>query len=233
MIPSELVSEAPRTLWRGIKRVLRPIKRSLVRPSKRAANPYATHIPVLIGLSRIFDIKRVLEFGCGQYSTKTFLDPAAFPNLTELRSLETDPEWLSKIAQEIDGDVRVKFEHVNGQMCLTVSGIELDNYDLAFIDDSNTVEERSATILNIAATSLSSTIVVIHDFEVPLYQQAAKSFAHSFTFNSLNPNTGVVWNEAAIGKKKLKQLRSAIKQHSKYLEPDDIQGWLKVLKPFD
>src|SRR5205085_9939908 len=214
----ELVSQPSRTLWRGVKKVVRPVKHILFKPSERATNPYATHIPILIGLSRMFDVERVLEFGCGRYSTLTFLNPSAFPKLRKLKSMETDPDWLLRIDQETDSDTRVELEHIKGQMCLAVSGVELNNYDLVFVDDSNTPEERSATILEIADNCVNKTIVVIHDFEVPLYQQAAKSFAHSFKFNSLYPHTGVVWNEADVSKKNLKKLRSDIKRHSNYLE---------------
>jgi predicted O-methyltransferase YrrM len=231
MTTGTLVSHPSRTLWRGVKKVLRPIKHTLFRPSERAANAYATHIPVLIGLSLLFDVERVLEFGCGQYSTLTFLNHGVFPKLKELKSLETDSEWLSRMAQETDGDSRVKFEHIRGRMCLAVSDIELDKYDLIFIDDSNTAEERSATISEIATNSAKTAIIVIHDFELPLYQQAAKPFAHSFKFNSLNPHTGVAWNDANISKKRLKKLRADIKRHSEYLEPDDIQGWFRVITP--
>src|ERR1044071_885749 len=47
----------------------------------RAHNDYATHIPILIGLARLREIRRVLEFGCGRYSTLTFLKASAFPHL--------------------------------------------------------------------------------------------------------------------------------------------------------
>jgi hypothetical protein len=232
MIANELVSQSPRIVWRGVKRILRPVKHALFKPSERAANPYGTHIPVLIGLSRMVEVRRVLEFGCGEYSTLTFLNRAAFPHLAELKSLETDINWLNILAKQTDGDWRVKLEHVEGQMHSAANGIELDDYELAFIDDSTTPEERAITIYEIAAKQAASTIVVIHDFEVPLYRQAAKSFAHNFKFNTFNPHTGVVWNDAAISKSKLRQLRSLIKRHSKHLEPDDIGGWLQVLNTF-
>ena len=57
--------------WRKLKSVLRPLP-------PRAENAYATHIPVLVGLGSIRRIERVLEFGCGHYSTKTFLRRSVF-----------------------------------------------------------------------------------------------------------------------------------------------------------
>jgi len=232
MTAGEFVSQSPKTVWRGLKRILRPIKNALFRFPERAANPYGTHIPVLIGLARIFEVRRVLEFGCGQYSTLMFLNRAAFPHLVELMSLETDFNWLNSLAKQTDSDLRVKLEHVKGQMRSAVLDIELNNYDLVFIDDSTTAEDRAATIYGIAAKRADSTVIVIHDFEVSLYRQAIKSFANKFKFDTLNPHTGIAWNKANLSKRKLRQLRSLIKRHSKYLEPDDIKGWSQVLNNF-
>jgi predicted O-methyltransferase YrrM len=68
-------------------------------------NDYATHVPILIGLARMREIKNVLEFGCGHYSTLTFLNRAAFPHLVKLHSIENDSSW-SETIRELPGTTR-------------------------------------------------------------------------------------------------------------------------------
>jgi hypothetical protein len=71
-------------------------KLGLNRPP-RAPNEFATHIPILIGIARILPIRHVLELGCGTYSTLTFLNRTALPDLIGLDSLETDLAWAERL----------------------------------------------------------------------------------------------------------------------------------------
>src|SRR5439155_25567212 len=75
--------------WKStMKSFIAPIKyrlRGLLdgrRPS-RSRMDYATHLPILVGLSQSLKVKRVLELGSGMYSTLTFLDSNLFPELTK------------------------------------------------------------------------------------------------------------------------------------------------------
>jgi hypothetical protein len=213
--------------WSRLKGVLRPAK-NVFQKVERAENSYATNVPVLIGLSRLLKIERVLEFGCGQYSTLTFLNRSAFPYLTKLQSFETDGEWLEKIAQSTKGDSRIQLTLVDTSMSSAAHKTELASYDLIFLDDSTSADERAATIRQIAGKNSAVNLAVIHDYEIKAYRHAASGFRNSFRFDSLNPNTGVVWNKPSIDKGRLKTLNLIIQQHARSIQLDDISGWTQL-----
>ena len=215
---------------RGVKKTLQLVKTAISRPAERADNPYATHVPVLIGLASLLNVRRVVEYGSGEYSTLTFLNRSAFPGLVELRSLENDAEWFAKIARRVGEDPRVEMIHVDGLMSLVAPDVDMSGCDLVFLDDSTNVDERASTIRAVAAKRLDSTVTIIHDYEMLEYRRAAGAFKNRFNFNSLNPNTGIVWNNAPIDVHKLRSLNKLIKQHSGCLHPSDVNGWIRVLK---
>lgn len=229
MLASLARAYLPRRPLRYAKRGLQLAARTIYKPVPRAANPYTTHVPVLIGLARILIVNRVIECGCGEYSTLTFLNRSAFPRVVKLLSLENNAEWLDRVAGKVSGDPRLEILGVNGQMSSAASAIEIDGYDLVFIDDSNSASERAATIREIAAKRAGSALIVIHDYETPEYRLAARSFKNRFTFNCLNPNTGVLWNDASINKSELRSLNKLIKRHSKQIQPSDVDGWVRAV----
>ena len=71
-------------------------------------------------------------------------------------------------------------------------------------------------------------MVVIHDFEVQAYRDAADVFQHQFTFKALNPQTGIVWNHERELTKAFRNAASVIKRFVKKIEPDDVRGWMKA-----
>ena len=209
--------------WRKIKSVLYPLP-------PRARNDYATHVPVLIGVAGLRKIERVLELGCGDYSTKTFLNRAAFPHLKELHSVENDAAWAETIRDAFKHDTRCVVNVVSGAMCDAVSTLDLEAFDLIFVDDSTSAEQRTATITALSAVHPQDPWTVIHDYEVPDYQRAAAGFSHRFIFNAYNPQTGLVFNLRNERQSDLRQLNQRIKVNRHLLEPDDISGWLRVLR---
>lgn len=219
----------PNLVLRGLKAALGPVKRRLLGPVARAANDYATHIPVLLALAQSVKVERVLELGCGQFSTLTFVNRRAFPALLELDSIETDQAWLDKVALMTSNDSRLRTSLVQGAMSSAMEQMELGKYDLILVDDSSSSAERAGTIIALAARKPTRAIVAIHDFEVRPYRDAAAGFQHRFTFNAFNPQTGIGW----YGKKELagalRHSNSVIKRYAKKLEPDDIEGWKEVL----
>lgn len=213
----------------GLKAVLRPAKRKLFGPAPRAEKDYATHIPALLALARAIKVERVLELGCGEYSTLTFLNPVAFPSLVSLESLETDQAWLDKISAASGNDLRVRTRLVRGAMRSVIEQTDLDDYDLILVDDSTSGEERAATICAITARQPKRAVVAIHDFEIQAYREAAGAFQHQFIFKAFNPQTGVVWNGEESLTKALRHAGSTMKRYAKKLEPDDVNGWSNVL----
>lgn len=101
----------------------------------RPIDIFTTHVPVLMGLPRLRPIRRVVEFGCGTFSTRAFLDRAIYTDLTELISFETDPQWLAKVRSAASGDSRLKLELVAAPMAHTAANACLESADLVFVDD--------------------------------------------------------------------------------------------------
>src|SRR6185503_16450373 len=98
----------------------------------RARNDYATHVPILIGLARLREIRSVLEFGCGHYSTLTFLNASAFPDLERLHSIENDDAWATTIQEAAKDDPRWSLQLVNGEISESIP--DLESFDLVLID---------------------------------------------------------------------------------------------------
>ena len=189
----------------------------------RALNDYATHIPILIGLSRLRKIRHVLEFGCGNYSTLTFLNRTAFPHLERLHSVENDDTWAATI-REAAKDDRWTLQLVKGEIADSVP--DLESFDLILIDDSKTSAQRAATIRAVARKQPQHPWIVIHDFEVEEYREAASGFKHRYRFRSYNPETGVVANQMTDWK----MVDRVIRSRAKVFEPDAIAKWMEVFK---
>jgi len=187
----------------------------------RASNDYATHVPILVGLARLHEIRNVLEFGCGHYSTHTFLNRSAFPHLERLHSIENDDAWAQTI-QDATTDARWTLQLVNGEISDSVAALDLESFDLILIDDSKTSAQRAATIRAVAAKQPQRALIVIHDFEIDEYRVAASGFKHRHRFRAYNPETGVVANQV----NEWKVIDRIIKSKAKLLEPDALSHWI-------
>ena len=190
----------------------------------RALNDYATHVPILIGLARLREIKSVLEFGCGYYSTLTFLNRAAFPHLERLQSVENDASWAETIHEAAKSDERWTLKLVRREIAEAVP--DLEAFDLVLIDDSKTSAQRSATIRAVAGKQPQRPWIVIHDFEVEEYRRAAAGFKQRHTFKAFNPETGVLCNNRV---NEWKVLDRTIRARSRTLEPDQTGKWIRTL----
>ena len=180
---------------------------------------------MLLGLARLRTIRRVLEFWCGQYSTLTFLDRAAFSHLERLDSFENDPGWFKQIVTKLQDDSRITLTYVQGEMGAAAIKTDPREYDIVFIDDS-VLKGRSATIRAVGAWR--THLVVVHDYETFVHRLAARAFTHRYRFKALVPNTGVLWNGATPTPEQLRLLDNLIKRHRQELEPGDISGWIRV-----
>jgi hypothetical protein len=209
-------------IWRKVKPVLQPLP-------PRARNAYATHVPVLIGLAAIRPIRRVLEFGCGHYSTKMFLQRSAFPDLVELQSVENDANWAAAMREAVAGDARCHVTVVSGAMCDAVSKFDLESFDLILVDDSTNASDRANTIRALSGFDPSNPWFVIHDYEVEEYRRASSGFKERLTFKAYNPHTGLVANSALPSA--IKTLDQRLKSYSSRLRPDGLESWLRILRP--
>src|SRR5450759_2469319 len=90
--------------------------RYLASRAPRSEFAYATHVPYLTGIAKLAEVRRVVEFGCGEYSTLTFLDREVFPALERLDSFEDDPQWIEKVRVMAAGDKRMRLMLQEGPM---------------------------------------------------------------------------------------------------------------------
>ena len=190
---------------------------------------FATHVPILVALARIKTIENILELGCGTFSTLTFVNPAAFPHLKKLRTVENDPQWAKKIRAQVATDHRVEFVEYEGQVYSSVHEMNLEDFDLILIDDSVKATERAATIRQVSE-KLNNAIVVMHDFECTIYRRAAKRFENVYRFKAFNPNTGVAWAGNKLDRLLLEDLDRVIRQSR--IAPTDIAAWQELFNIF-
>ena len=190
----------------------------------RARNDYATHVPILIGLARLREIRNVLEFGCGYYSTLTFLNRAAFPHLERLQSVENDASWAETIHEAAKSDERWTLQLVRRAIADSISSLDLEAFDLVLIDDSKTSTQRSATIRAVAGKQPQRPWIVIHDFEIEEYRRASAGFKQRHAFKAYNPETGILSNHVTHWKSLDRTIRA-----NKMLDPDRTVHWIRVL----
>jgi|SRR5437588_9223072 len=196
----------------------------------RHHNDYATHVPVLLGIASAFQIAKILEFGAGFYSTLTFLNPLAFPDVLLVDSIESDSEWMSKISNAAAGDPRLRMRLVPEPIEDVLPEIPLDNYDLILVDSSTEASKRASLIEDLAGRQSFSALVAVHDFEIMLYRSAAKNFRNRVEYCAYNPCTGIMWQGESVRAGTLKKLSRTIQRYSKRLQPDDVESWSEIFR---
>jgi predicted O-methyltransferase YrrM len=119
-------------------------------------DPTATHLPILNRLLAERKIKDVLEFGCGLFSTKCFVDHGC--NVTSIEMQHE--EWASKVKAELPS--------VN--LILSLGPFEWEEidlkprYDLIFVDG-----HRDSRPECMEWAKDKTDLIVAHDTEHPYY----------------------------------------------------------------
>ena len=209
---------------------LRVIRQRLGIAPVRSEQPYATHVPVLIALGHELRIRRVLELGTGEHSTACFLDTDVFPHLECLVSVENDPLWAERTRVMFERDDRATLHVATGAMSDALADLQpaVGDFDLVFCDDSTNAADRSRTIGRVASLCSPASVVVIHDFEVPAYQEAA-AFPHRTVFKAFYPNTGVCWSAAAVDAATLRRHDRTIARSKSRTPLTDRRAWATAL----
>ncbi len=144
-------------------------------------DPTATHLPVLDALIRERRIVDVLEFGCGLFSTKRFIDRRCRLTSIEMQS----EEWAVRVKAEMPTvDLRVAL----GPQAWRE--LELaDRYDLIFVDGHG--DSRPDCLM---WAKDHTDLIVAHDTEHPYYQweRADMGGFKAQVFDALRPWT-TVW----------------------------------------
>ena len=151
-----------------------------------------------------------------------------FPHLERLQSVENDASWAQTLHDVAKHDDRWGLNLVNGDIADSVPDLDLEAFDLILIDDSKTSAQRASTIRAIANKQPQRPLIVIHDYEVEEYRLAARGFKQRHAFKAYNPQTGLVCNKAGD----IKTLDRKLKENSKHLQPDDLNGWLTAFLKF-
>lgn len=164
---------------------------------------WGSHIPALKSISNAFDIRTVIEFGAGEFSTKTFLDRDIFPNLERLISYEHDNGWIKRLRKEIDDD-RWTFMYCHVESMLEAAGFA-EPADLVFIDCGR--PNKAGFDYGIRGDLLayfedSDSIVAMHDTETRPLTDYAKACGYKSKQNYVSPygpSTGIFSNHHDLG----------------------------------
>ena len=119
---------------------------------------------------------------------------------------------------------------MSGSMSSGIREAKLEEFDLIFVDDSTTAVERAETIRQISNRRSLKQLIVIHDFEISDYREAAFNFEYRQIFRAFTPQTGVVWNGSTQPVEILKRLNRQIIEHSKKVPVEEVNGWRRVLR---
>jgi hypothetical protein len=125
-------------------------------------------------------------------------------------------------------DSRLNLRTVAGSVADMVDTVDVGSYDVALVDDSVTAPERAATLRRVAAQHPKSTLVVVHDFELPEYRKAGEDFVHRIRITSLNPNVGMLWNDA-MRPRMWREYNGWLARHRDQVAPDDRNGWRSLI----
>lgn len=168
----------------------------LIRPAPRCLAPYGSHVPVLLILAKLLKPERILELGCGTYSTLLFLNSDCFPSLKYLVSIETDCHWLDRVSAVVGRDARWQPQMVDAGFSvadwLRFGSIRsaLTEFDLIFVDDSQNHVQRRGT-LNVLLSFRPLCPIVVHDVECPRLRTCLWQHRPYFVFDAFTPQTGI------------------------------------------
>jgi hypothetical protein len=138
----------------------------------------------------IFQPKRVLELGTGFFSTSLFLDREACPSVERLHSVENDHEWFDQVRSKYESNAKWRPDMWTGPVDERIYNLELADYDLIFVDDSQDPESRAKTIKAVFA-GRPRCPVIIHDVECWRYRRQVWVHRPYVIFTAFTPQTAV------------------------------------------
>lgn len=147
----------------------------------------SSHIPVLEGIPQIIPIKSVLELGSGEISTRLFLDKnGPYKDLLHLESYEDNPNYAQEIQALFPIMPHNWVYHADGvAVALQISNVNLNDFDLCFIDDSSSVESRVKTIKAIVSKFNTDCLIVVHDTDYEQYLSACNAAFNNYLMYSI------------------------------------------------
>jgi len=106
-------------------------------------------------------------------------------------SVESDQEWADKVLAA-NPDPRLELVVVSEPFEDKLVNMNLADYDLIFVDHAIDPVTRARTI-EYLARNVTTSRVVIHDYENQEYRDAARGFAHKLLDCFRTPHTAMVW----------------------------------------
>jgi hypothetical protein len=194
----------------------------------RSKEPYATHVPVLVGVAAAYRPKLLIEFGAGSFSTLSFMDEIAFPWLEEVRSYENNEQWLEQIQEKSRGNSRVNLQYVAGDMYQAVAKANVAAADMIFLDDSPTAQARVPTVKEVSRLCGERPIVILHDYELWRLRLAAREFENCVAFYTFNPQCCEVWHGHPERRSALENINRTIHQHEGDVPLTDVRAWADI-----
>jgi LmbE family N-acetylglucosaminyl deacetylase len=180
-------------------------------------------MPVLIGLSRMYKPRRILEFGAGQYSTPLFLNREVFSEVELLHSLENGSTWKPRLEELAAGDSRLKLSFTDAPLDKLVPGLNFADYDLVFVDDNPRSHQA------VADHCVPSNVIIIHDYNEVQYHPDHSPCDHLYESQAMWPSTAIFWNQGWISQKRLENMDWRIRHHAGETAIDDWVKWLMFM----
>lgn len=158
---------------------------------------FSTHQPVLMAIPKWKKIYSAVEFGCGNYSTLTFLDKKYFPDLKFLLSFESDKTWARKISKRIKDSRHIIITMREKKSIDNFGNIMKEHNllpDLVFVDG----EKPQYRIPSALVSKNYSDLIVAHDVENQIYHSIFGFFKKSFVYKILVPYTAILSDNLPI-----------------------------------
>jgi hypothetical protein len=213
-----------------LKRWLKKLYHLSIDLGPRSQEPYATHVPILVGVAAAFKPKRLIEFGSGSFSTLSFLDNVAFGSLEEVQSYENNKEWFEQVQKKLPDNSRVDLQFFPGDMHRAIAGADVAAADMIFIDDSPapTPEERVKTVKEVSKLCGQRPVVVLHDYDILKLRLGARNFEHLVVFDAFNPQSCAVWHGHPERRPILEEVNRTIRQHADNVPLTNVRAWIDV-----
>ncbi len=213
-----------------LKRWLKKLYHLSIALPPRSTEPYATHVPVLVGVAAALGPKRLVEFGSGSFSTLSFLDNVAFSSLEEVESYENDKEWFEQVHEKLPDNSRVDLKYFDGVMYQAVAGADVAAADMIFVDDSPapTPEIRAKTVKAVSRLCGERPVIVLHDYDILKLRISARQFEHLVVFDAFNPQSCAIWHGHPERKPILEEVNRTIRQHVSDIPVTDTRAWIEV-----
>jgi hypothetical protein len=196
--------------------------------SQRAKEPYATHVPILVGVAAAFRPESLIEFGAGTFSTLSFVDDVAFPSLQRVESYENNRNWFEQVREKIPSNSRIHLQFVEGDMYRAVRNANTFGAAMIFIDDSPTAKERASTVDEVARQCGTRPVVVLHDYDLWRLRLATRKFENRISFDAFNPQSCVMWHGHPERRPALENVKRIIHRHATVVPLTDIRAWTKI-----